>query len=137
MSMSAPSLVLIQKRLYRAETVYLVNIGGYVRALAETLLPADPSNPARLTLEAADLDLPVDRATPIGLMINELIVNCRDHAFPDGRAGRVRVSVAETAPGRVRIVVDAAGLGMESGREERWERVWQDGLIRVVAVSQK
>ena len=59
-----------------------------------------------------DLYLAVDRAIPCGLILNELITNARKHAFPEGRAGVVRVELRQTASNRFVLLVSDDGVGL-------------------------
>jgi two-component system, sensor histidine kinase PdtaS len=59
--------------------------------------------------------LPVDRAIPCGLVLNELITNAVKHAFPDVAEGVLRVSLRQTTPGRLMLGVGDNGVGMPTG----------------------
>ena len=60
-------------------------------------------------------DLPVDRdaATPLGLILNEVVSNAFKHAFADGREGAVVVRLKRTADGRGQLTVEDNGLGFD------------------------
>jgi two-component sensor histidine kinase len=69
-----------------------------------------PDRPIRFSLVGSAGRLPSDLATPLSLIIAELIQNAVDHAFP-GRGGSVMVELKRSDPGlRVRVVDDGAGL---------------------------
>ena len=51
-------------------------------------------------MEIDDLALPVDKAIPCGLILNELITNALKHAFPDERTGHLRVELRPHGAGR-------------------------------------
>ena len=48
----------------------------------------------RLDVSIAPLPLSIDRAMPVGLILNELISNALKHAFPQNRHGFILVSGA-------------------------------------------
>ena len=58
------------------------------------------------------LTLPVSQATPLALIVNELVVNSARHAFPDGRGGTVRLELRRAAPGLGELVVADDGIGV-------------------------
>ena len=68
-------------------------------------------------MNRAPVKLPVDRAIPCGLILNELIVNALKHAFPDGRRGTILVSLLERGGGRVALRVRDDGIGAREAPE--------------------
>ena len=46
------------------------------------------------------------------LILNELLTNCLKHAFPDGRAGAITVTLAAVDGARVRLRVRDDGVGV-------------------------
>jgi two-component sensor histidine kinase len=55
--------------------------------------------------------LTLDKAIPCGLLVNELVVNALKHAFPDGRAGKIEVSMARTENNSIMLSVNDDGIG--------------------------
>ena len=49
------------------------------------------------------------RATPLGLVINELVTNALKYAFPDNRADRIRIAFARQHGSLVLAVEDDGG----------------------------
>ena len=45
------------------------------------------------------MQLPLDVATPLALIVNEVVSNAFKHAFADGRRGEIVVTLEETAEG--------------------------------------
>jgi two-component sensor histidine kinase len=67
----------------------------YLRELTDqlrALLLAERSN-IRLDFQCEPFTFNVDRATSIGLIVNELISNAAKHAFPNGASGTVAVTL--------------------------------------------
>jgi two-component sensor histidine kinase len=59
-----------------------------------------------------DLSLPVDKAIPCGLILNELISNALKHAFTPGSGGRIRVELRRLPEHRVLLAVSDDGIGI-------------------------
>jgi two-component sensor histidine kinase len=71
------------------------------------------SESIQLHLDVAPVELDVSQAVPCGLLVNELVSNCLKHAFPDKRAGEVRVEVQAVDGGpalRLRVADNGVGL---------------------------
>jgi two-component sensor histidine kinase len=90
-----------------------VPLGDYARRLVEALVRGQSARPERLRLavEADDVWLSAEKAVPCGLILNELLSNCFKHAFPDGRAGEIRITVRADAAAQVTLCVGEYGVG--------------------------
>ena len=89
-----------------------VGVRGFLDALAADLRPTLLAGRAvALEVEAEeDVQLPAERAVPLGLVVNEAVTNALKHAFPKGRAGTVRVRFAREGGGYALTVADD-GIG--------------------------
>ena len=108
------TMALTHEQLYRSEDLARVDLGRYVRDLAGSLFRSYGVDPqvVSLRLDVGELSLPLDSAIPCGLIINELVSNSLKHAFPDGRRGRIAISLQREGPGQatLRIADDGAGI---------------------------
>lgn len=110
------SMALVHERLYQAQDLARINIGQYVHDLASELFFAYGISAERIRLtidintDGSDID--IQKAVPVGLIINELITNALKYAFPEGRAGELTVRI-EPAPGdRLKLTVADDGVGL-------------------------
>jgi two-component sensor histidine kinase len=53
----------------------------------------------------------IDLASTLGLIVNELVANSVEHAFPQGRGGRITICVERDPGGGTRMVVSDNGVG--------------------------
>jgi two-component sensor histidine kinase len=72
-----------------------------------------PDRPVRFVLEGSAGELPSEIATPLSLILVELVQNAVEHAFP-GRGGSVTVQLKRTDPG-LHVVVADDGPGLPEG----------------------
>jgi len=102
---------LIHKKLYQGEEVTTVNMQEYLRDLGETLLDAYRlENQVDIFYDVLDIELDVDIAIPLGLIINELITNSLKYAFPRDREGTIEI-VLHKDNDRLKLVVSDDGVG--------------------------
>ena len=107
------SMALIHEQLYRSRDLAHVDFAAYIRELVDHLRQGFGSAAVRVEfqLDVQPLPLLLDVAIPCGMIINELVANALEHAFPDGRPGRIRIAFGRHASG-YRIVVEDDGVGM-------------------------
>lgn len=108
------AMALIHEQLYQSADYSRVSLSPYIAELARNIVRAAEGADGRIALhiEADGVALPVDQAIPCGLIVNELITNALKHAFPSGREGAVRVSLAHADGGRVALRVSDDGVGV-------------------------
>ncbi len=107
---------LVHERLYRMEDLARLSLSGYLRDLFNGVVASSSTQPGqiKLQLDIEDLPLTLDLAVPFGLLANELLSNCLKHGFPDGRRGKVEISIHRLEAG-VRMVVQDDGVGLPKG----------------------
>ena len=111
----------VHEQLYASEDLTTVEIGGYVAALAREVLAIHARDPegVRLDVQADEITMHIERATPLGLIANELMLNSLKHALAAGR-GELRITLKKTeqrADGTpfVLLSVQDSGPGFPSG----------------------
>ncbi len=69
--------------------------------------------PIDLEIDAAPVTTPEHFASALSLIVNELVTNAIDHAFVDGRAGRIRIRLEMIAADRAGLTVADDGQGYD------------------------
>jgi PAS domain S-box-containing protein len=108
------SMALIHEKFYQAEDYIGADFSGYVHDLILSLFSAYRFDTSAVDLQTniADVFLDMDTSIPLALIINELISNSLEHAFPDERKGRIRVDLKEEDGGRFKLTVEDDGVGL-------------------------
>ena len=67
----------------------------------------------KVTIECAmdHLDVDIDTAVPLGLIVNELLTNTLKYAFPAGQHGTVQIKLQKQADGVLQLEVSDNGVG--------------------------
>lgn len=100
------SMALIHEQLYRSSNLSFINIADYTADLMESIFQSFgiQNDQIKYHIEAENLQLDIDQAIPVGLIINELVNNSLKHAFKDQESGQVKVLVKQ-APEKVLLRV--------------------------------
>ena len=85
----------LHERLYASDNLSEVNVGEYLRSLAEDLRNLHARPEIQFEVDTQDIVLDMERAAPLALLANELISNSLKHAFPEppGGGGEVKLSI--------------------------------------------
>lgn len=110
------SIAMVHEKLYQSESYSEVDLSGFVELIVRRLMAAHNSVNVRPLIECGEVRVPLDRAVPCGIILNELVSNSLRHAFPDGREGRLEVRLAAHPPEK-RFVVEVFddGVGLPAG----------------------
>jgi two-component sensor histidine kinase len=130
------SMALIHEYLYATEHLDRVNFGRYVQQLSSELSAsyAVESDLVTVRVEAEEIDLPVHRAIPCGLILNELLSNAFKYAFRDGRSGEIVVRFAREDAEMLILSCTDDGVGIPETFD--WENPKSLGL-RIIAILAK
>jgi two-component sensor histidine kinase len=102
----------VHEHIYRSSSFEIVHVKDYLQTLVGSI--GAGHDPNVRVLEDIE-DLPVDReaATPLGLILNEVVSNAFKHAFTDGREGMLTVRLVRTPEGRGRLTIEDNGAGFD------------------------
>lgn len=91
-----------------------VQMRFYLEVLCQNLAESmNSSDAVSLRVDSEQLELPIGRAIPVGLIVNELVTNAFKHAFSDGRQGLIVVGFQRQ--GGITLTVEDDGKGCEEG----------------------
>ncbi len=90
-----------------------IDFAQFIHRLAGGVSPDNSGDRERIRLvfELEPLRIEIDRAVPCGLILNELLSNALNHAFPNGRGGEIRVSLKQRERS-IRLGVEDNGVGL-------------------------
>ena len=130
------AMALVHERLYRSENLSEVALSDYLRFLIDNLFRFYGANPqkVRMTLDAGTVKVDINKAIPIGLIINELVSNSFKHAFSEGRTGDLNISIREDESTIVMTVHDN-GPGIPADFD--WQNAKSLGLRLVISLVEQ
>ncbi len=110
------AMALVHEEIYRSPDHSGVDMGAYLEHLVGRLAQIHPPSPdLRFELDAGGVELGLNESIPCAIILNELVTNAMKHAFPEGGAGTIRVSLRHPAEGRVELAVSDDGVGLPEG----------------------
>jgi two-component sensor histidine kinase len=112
------ALALLHRHLYEQRDAASIDLKLFIERLVQHLTEAyQPAEGRGITaaVDVADIRVPPAIVVPLGLIIAEAISNALKHAFPDGRSGRIEVTLGvDGSRGTLTVRDDGiAGTGVE------------------------
>ena len=116
-SLSAISAV--HQLLYRQDSLYLVRVSELLELLFDHFRVLHRRFAFHFEWVGAPVEIDMDRAVSLGILINEIVINSVKHGFPDEtQTGEIRLDArfqAETST--LKLKISDNGRGMASGEE--------------------
>ncbi len=106
------SIGIVHQKLYQGENLGAIEMKDYFLNLSASILDTFGAD-QRIRLEVAmdKLNVDIDTAVPLGLIVNELLTNTLKYAFPEGKEGHVRIKLEQQADGILHLEVADNGTG--------------------------
>lgn len=107
------SMALIHEKLYQSKDLAHVDFVEYLKSLVEMLLSfhREEGDEINVSFNCDQVNLEIDTAISMGLIVNELLSNCFKHAFPDQKNGEVIINLSKDEENYLLEVVDN-GVGI-------------------------
>jgi two-component sensor histidine kinase len=106
------AMALIHQKLYQAEGVARIPMKSYIEELVDYLQDSyADSHRVDFNLFIGKIELDVNMAVPLGLIINEAITNAFKYAFPGERFGAVHVGLVQISDTSYELTVEDDGVG--------------------------
>ncbi|MBY0477224.1 MAG: tetratricopeptide repeat protein [Chitinophagaceae bacterium] len=106
------SIGIVHQKLYQGANLGAIEMKDYFINLSESILDSFGAE-KRITIECAmeKLDVDIDTAVPLGLIVNELLTNTLKYAFPQGQQGKVMIKMQKQNNGVLQLEVSDNGVG--------------------------
>jgi two-component sensor histidine kinase len=132
------SLSLVQERVYQFENFEKLDFALYAHELTSVLLKSQHSNIASIYINTCmdPVFLDIETAIPCGLIVNELVTNSLQHAFPGGRAGEIRVLLKPLDGGVLELTVSDNGIGIPESVQLESVQTMGLYLVKLLAENQ-
>lgn len=108
------SMALIHEKLYQSTTLAEVDFASYLDELIDRLMATYHADSGKIHVikDLTSAHLNVETATPLGLIVNELVANCLKHAFIEGAPGEIHIFCDQAEDGLLTLCVSDNGCGL-------------------------
>ncbi|PKQ44274.1 tetratricopeptide repeat-containing sensor histidine kinase [Confluentibacter flavum] len=110
------SMGIIHQKLYQGNNLGSVEMKDYFLNLGEGVLDTfNAEDKVKIECAMDNLELDLDTAVPIGLIVNELLTNALKYAFPEDGKGNIMISLSQSTPETLTLKVADNGVGKVIG----------------------
>jgi PAS domain S-box-containing protein len=130
------SMSMIHETLYQSESLSSIDMNIYLsklsRAVAQNFTIGSRTN---LKIESGNIMIGAKQASPVGLIVNELITNSFKYAFPDNQEGEIKISLQELE-NQIELEYSDNGIGIPDGLDWKNTKSMGLNLVKILAERQ-
>jgi PAS domain S-box-containing protein len=111
------SMALIHEHLYKSDELDRVSLNQYLNALATTITRTYNVVNIELVSNLKQVDVKIEIAMPLGLMVNEILTNACKYAFHNRQSGKITIDLWEEGadPDLYKLTIKDDGIGLPKG----------------------
>ena len=131
------AMALVHEMLYQSQNLSSIDLKTYIAELAAMMVSqyTDASRQINLRLDLEPIFVTFDTATPLGLVLNELLSNACQHAFVGKSEGEIGISLARRAADKIRLEFYDTGSGLPPGLDLRSQTSF--GMMSIFALAER
>jgi two-component sensor histidine kinase len=106
------AMAAMHEHIYKHDEYLDIVAADYVPAIVQPII-ATYGDKADMSFDIDPILIDRDHATPLALLLSELVTNALKYAFPENVRGRITISLKKTGTGgRGRLIVSDDGIGL-------------------------
>jgi PAS domain S-box-containing protein len=119
------AMAMVHQKLYQSQDLSQIHLQEYLEELARMLVQNYCLSPQKIDLhfDIEPVEVLIDTATPIGLVITELITNSLKHAFPGQMSGEINLHLARTGQ-EIELDYQDNGIGVSPDFDFRRQKTY-------------
>jgi two-component sensor histidine kinase len=106
------TMSLVHEQLYNAHEISNISLDSYLEHLCSIISSSYRTEKVNMVMDLAPCMLSIENTLPIGLIINELLINSFKYAFPGDSGGTILVKLFPAEEGKFCITVCDDGIGL-------------------------
>ncbi len=130
------AMAFVHETLYGSDSLSVIDFNTYISRLANKMLRANSGDTDRIKLNvyAENIKLRIEQATPMGLIINELVSNSLKYAFPKNQQGEIFVSLRVVEQDTIEFIFSDSGTGIPKDLD--WRNADSLGLQLIILLAE-
>jgi len=110
------AISLVHEQLFESENLATIDAEWYIKPLTQSIIESyrGDTQTIKTSIETDRVELDIDTAVPVGLIINELVTNAIQHGLKHHKSGHITVCL-RYIDGIIHIRVHDNGEGLEEG----------------------
>jgi PAS domain S-box-containing protein len=127
----------VHETLYNSKNLAEIELIAYLTKLSGTLIQtySVSSSKVEMKVKGDEVKMNIEKASPLGLTVNELITNSLKYAFPEDRDGEITVAIKK-ADNQLELIVADDGIGMPKGLDWKNSKSLGLKLVRTLVENQ-
>lgn len=126
------SMALIHEHLYRSENRDRIPLANYIESLSVIIMTAFSGHRIHMIHDLDPIDVSIETAVPMGLIINELLTNAFKYAFPKGAPGEIHIRLKKEDGEQCFLVVEDNGIGLPEDPSMNSEKSLGFYIVRIL-----
>ncbi len=94
-----------------------IQMGSFISRLASAIAHIEGRPGLRMNMQIEPLEVPIEVATRVGLVVSEVLTNAFQHAFDRIDTGLVEIRMSQLSAGGLRLIVSDDGIGIPNSVE--------------------
>ena len=109
------SMGILHQKLYQSEHLAFIEMKNYFENLCINILDSyNETERIEVNIDMANIEMDVDTAIPLGLIVNELLTNSLKYAFPNNEKGIIDVGLSQLDHENCQLTFSDNGVGIAS-----------------------
>ncbi len=131
------AMFMIHQALYTSDNISTINVEAYLSELGKSILQGHIARQhVSLKTDIETILMRGEQASPLGLIVNELITNSLKHAFPDNRTGEIVLKLKLNKDKKVELSVSDSGIGLSTSFDLQNQNGMGLSLVKALAENQ-
>ncbi|MBL4861440.1 MAG: sensor histidine kinase [Crocinitomicaceae bacterium] len=107
------SMAMIHEMLYKSEDILRIDYGQYAEKLVQGLILSmkGSENNVKFDIDVPKMDLNIDTAIPLGLLINEVVTNSLKYGIKGQAEGTIHLKIKQIEGGQFLMEIGDNGVG--------------------------